>query len=345
MTLQVPVDRLRHVLQRAEALGQASDLTTKATDVTGQYVDLQSRITALQASRQQYLTILAKATTVGDVLAVQDQIDAIQSQIEQLQGQLQLLTSETSYSTLTVTVGESAPPAPSRPAARVRPGPGVARQHRRLRHGRRGCHPHRRPVALRPPAAGGGPPAAAPSGGATSATTCEPGASGADGRGQRDAGHGHHSQAGGRAEVLADGHRPRGTHENRIETDGRNGAPDTISAPPAASVPVAITLTPDDVEATPGSSRSGIEVLSSARDAGATPLAAGLAAVPGGGTTHSPRASGAQPSTATAIPSWGDNDEPGMFTVRPTTTPGPPVASIAVAYVSLAGIRVSELVG
>jgi hypothetical protein len=114
VTLQVPVDSFAAVLTRAQALGKPSDLTTKATDVTGQYVDLQARITALQASRQQYLTILAKATTVGDVLAVQEQIDSVQSQIEQLQGQLQLLTSQTSYSTLTVTVSESTPtPAPT----------------------------------------------------------------------------------------------------------------------------------------------------------------------------------------------------------------------------------------
>jgi len=112
VTLQVPVNDFATVLKQAQALGKTSNLTTKATDVTGQYVDLQSRITALQDSRQQYLTILAKATTVGDVLAVQEQLDSIQSQIEQLQGQLQLLTSQTSYSTLTVTVSESTP-APS----------------------------------------------------------------------------------------------------------------------------------------------------------------------------------------------------------------------------------------
>ncbi len=109
VTLQVPVQNFATVLTHAESLGRVSDLTTKATDVTGQYVDLQSRITALQASRQQYLTILAKASTVGDVLAVQDQLNAIQSQIEQLQGQLQLLTSQTSYSTLTVAVNERSP--------------------------------------------------------------------------------------------------------------------------------------------------------------------------------------------------------------------------------------------
>ena len=51
---------------------------------------------------------------MGDVLAVQEQLDTMQSQIEQLQGQLQLLTSQTSYSTLTVTVSERTPAAPHR---------------------------------------------------------------------------------------------------------------------------------------------------------------------------------------------------------------------------------------
>ena len=115
ITLQVPVDNFDAALSQAQALGKTSSLTTKATDVTGQYVDLQARIAALEASRQQYLTIMTKATTVGDILAVQEQLDAIQSQIEQLQGQLQVLTSETSYSTLTVTVSEGTPPPPPVP--------------------------------------------------------------------------------------------------------------------------------------------------------------------------------------------------------------------------------------
>ena len=110
ITLQVPVANFSAVLKQAQQLGRTTDLTTKATDVTGQYVDLQARISALEASRQQYLTILAKATTVGDVLAVQEQLDTIQSQIEQLQGQLQVLTSETAYSTVTTTVSEGSPP-------------------------------------------------------------------------------------------------------------------------------------------------------------------------------------------------------------------------------------------
>jgi hypothetical protein len=107
--LEVPVDNFSTVLKQAEHYGKTSNVSTKATDVTGQYVDLQARLSALEASRQQYLTILAKATNIGDILAVQEQLDSIQSQIEQLQGQLQLLTSVTSYSTLNATVSEGGP--------------------------------------------------------------------------------------------------------------------------------------------------------------------------------------------------------------------------------------------
>ncbi len=115
VTLEVPVASFEAALKQAQMLGRTTSVSTKATDVTGQYVDLQARIASLEASRQQYLTIMSKATTVGDVLAVQSQLDSIQSQIEQLQGQLQVLSSETSYSTLSVTVSEGSPP--------PRPGP------------------------------------------------------------------------------------------------------------------------------------------------------------------------------------------------------------------------------
>jgi len=106
IALQIPQQDFTAVLNRAESLGKASSVTTKATDVTGQYVDLQSRIAALQASIQQYLIILSKATSIGDILAVQSQLNNLQSQLEQLQGQQQVLDNETTYSTLTISVEE-----------------------------------------------------------------------------------------------------------------------------------------------------------------------------------------------------------------------------------------------
>jgi hypothetical protein len=109
VTLEVPVASFSTVLREAQSLGTVSNLTTQATDVTAQYADLQSQITALEASRQQYLTIMTKTASIGDVLAVQGQLNTLQSQIQQLQGQLTVLGSETDYSKITTVVSEPGP--------------------------------------------------------------------------------------------------------------------------------------------------------------------------------------------------------------------------------------------
>jgi len=115
LVLQVPQAAFASVLTQVRSIGTVTSMTSTSTDVSGQYVDLQARIDALQASRLQYLTILSKATSIGDILSVQNQLDTIQSQIEQLQGQLNLLDSQTTYATLTVLLSQSGhrPPPPT----------------------------------------------------------------------------------------------------------------------------------------------------------------------------------------------------------------------------------------
>jgi hypothetical protein len=117
VTLEVPVASFSTVLRQAQSLGTVSQLTTQATDVTAQYVDLQSQITALEASREQYLTIMTKAASIGDVLAVQAQLNTLQTQIQQRQGQLAVLGSETDYSKITTAVSEAGAPHHHHPAA------------------------------------------------------------------------------------------------------------------------------------------------------------------------------------------------------------------------------------
>jgi len=106
IVLRVPEPSFASLVTQVQTYGHVTSVTTTSTDVTGQYVDLQAQIAAAQASRQQYLTIMTKATTIGAILAVQSQLDTIESQIEQLQGQLQVLNNETTYGSLSVTLTE-----------------------------------------------------------------------------------------------------------------------------------------------------------------------------------------------------------------------------------------------
>ena len=94
--------------------------------MTAQAADQQARLTALKASRDQFLTILAKAKTIGETLAVQQKVDDAQTQIDQLQGQINVLSSQASYGTLTVTVSQKVAAAvaakPRPPAERLEQG-------------------------------------------------------------------------------------------------------------------------------------------------------------------------------------------------------------------------------
>jgi hypothetical protein len=104
VVLRIPVDHFTDAVSTAETYGHELSLNTSADDVTGHYVDLTARLTALQRTRAVYLTILGRATTIGATLAVQERIQGVQQQIDQLTGQLKVLNNQTSYSTLTVDV-------------------------------------------------------------------------------------------------------------------------------------------------------------------------------------------------------------------------------------------------
>jgi hypothetical protein len=119
IVLQVPQANFGTVVVLVQRIGHPTSVTTTSRDVTGQYVNLQARITALQSSRQQYLTIMTRASSIGDILAVQSQLDTLQSEIDQLQGQVNVLDDETTYGTLTVSLTEPGMPAP--PAPRPKP--------------------------------------------------------------------------------------------------------------------------------------------------------------------------------------------------------------------------------
>jgi hypothetical protein len=102
IVLQVPQHHFATLVTQVQRDGHATSIDSTSTNVTSQFVDLHARISALEVSRHQYLSIMTRASTIGGILAVQNQLDSIQSQIEQLQGQMNMLNNTTTYGTLTV---------------------------------------------------------------------------------------------------------------------------------------------------------------------------------------------------------------------------------------------------
>jgi Domain of unknown function (DUF4349) len=111
LTLRLPAPRFDDALARLHELGgKVLSEETKEEDVTAAVVDLQARLKNLEASEAQYRLLVARATKVDDILAVQSRLDDVQGQIEQLSAQLKALSNQADLSTLTVTLQPTAKP-------------------------------------------------------------------------------------------------------------------------------------------------------------------------------------------------------------------------------------------
>lgn len=106
ITVRVPAGDFDAVIVEVRRLGKVVSASSRGQDVTAQYLDVEARLRGLNASRDQILTVLSKANTVGDILAVQERLNAVQVQIEQLQGQQRLLDDQTTFGTIAVHLAE-----------------------------------------------------------------------------------------------------------------------------------------------------------------------------------------------------------------------------------------------
>jgi uncharacterized protein DUF4349 len=103
ITIRVPVGKLDDAL--AAIKKGAVDVTTEnvsGQDVTSEYVDLQSRLTAKQAAEKKLTEILNEADKTDDVLAVYTQLEQIETDIEVLKGQIKYYEDSAALSAISV---------------------------------------------------------------------------------------------------------------------------------------------------------------------------------------------------------------------------------------------------
>ena len=105
MVFRVPSAQLNTALdQIKKGAVDVQDETLTGQDITSQYVDLQSRLTAKEAAADQLTKIMQNATKTQDVLNVYEQLQQVDSDIEVLKGQIQYDQQAAQLSAITVHV-------------------------------------------------------------------------------------------------------------------------------------------------------------------------------------------------------------------------------------------------
>ncbi len=106
MVIRVPSDRLDDFLMEMDQLATTVMIREKAEDVTGRYMDNQSRLKALQAQKDKLTEMMNTAKDVQELIAIDAQFTEVISEMERIEGDLRRWQSQQSYSTVSVTLKE-----------------------------------------------------------------------------------------------------------------------------------------------------------------------------------------------------------------------------------------------
>ena len=119
VTFRVPVDAFEAILRELKGLGTYRGEQSSTEDVTTRYIDLRGQLTAWRAQERVYLRLLGRARSIGDVIAVQNQLQQVQSNIERLQGQVNHLEDQSSFSTIVLNLSEPGAGGTAQPRSRL----------------------------------------------------------------------------------------------------------------------------------------------------------------------------------------------------------------------------------
>jgi len=113
LTIRVPVGAFERTVARLGKLGKVMNKSISGEDVTGEAVDLESRLRNKRAEEQQYLEIMNRARRIADIVTVTNELSRVRGEIEEAQGRLKFLKSSSAMSTISLSLAEKSKPKPA----------------------------------------------------------------------------------------------------------------------------------------------------------------------------------------------------------------------------------------
>jgi hypothetical protein len=111
LVLRVPSDAFSSTLDRLAHLGTEQSRAVTTQDVTEDLIDLDARLATQRASVERVRALLAKATTVGEVVSIESELTKREADLDSLEQRRAKLSGLVALSTITLTLRGSAAPA------------------------------------------------------------------------------------------------------------------------------------------------------------------------------------------------------------------------------------------
>ena len=107
ITLKVPAGKFDALVTDISRIGKVMNQSIQASDITEEYVDLESRLKTQKELEQRLIKLLdEKAVKLSDVIEIEEKLASVRQKIESIEGKMKLLKSQSDLSTLTINVYE-----------------------------------------------------------------------------------------------------------------------------------------------------------------------------------------------------------------------------------------------
>lgn len=106
LTARIPAEKLDEFLSLVSEMSNVTRKNESVTDVTLQYVDMQSHKQALQAEQTRLLELMEQAESIEDIISLESRLSEVRYQIESMESQLRTFDNQVSYSTVELYIEE-----------------------------------------------------------------------------------------------------------------------------------------------------------------------------------------------------------------------------------------------
>jgi len=106
LVARIPAEQLEGFVTTVKEKGNVVHISEQTTDVTLQYVDLESHLKALRLEQETLLGLLENATKMEDVIAIQSQLTQVRYEIESNESQVRTYDNLVNYSTVRIDITE-----------------------------------------------------------------------------------------------------------------------------------------------------------------------------------------------------------------------------------------------
>lgn len=124
-TIRIPSKNLDAFLENVNDYSNVTYYSSSVEDVTLNYVDIESRISALRIEQQRLEELMAQAETVEDIITIEERLSEVRYELQSYESQKRTYDNKIDYSTVNLSISEVSnytPPVKATISARIKAG-------------------------------------------------------------------------------------------------------------------------------------------------------------------------------------------------------------------------------